>query len=63
MRVGISINSTYQVDDYREGPQAVLEQARAAAWAGLDTLSLGRPPLHRPGVVPAKRAHAGGGPR
>jgi alkanesulfonate monooxygenase SsuD/methylene tetrahydromethanopterin reductase-like flavin-dependent oxidoreductase (luciferase family) len=41
MRIGISIGSSYQVDDHREGPRAVLEQAGAAARAGLDTLSLG----------------------
>jgi alkanesulfonate monooxygenase SsuD/methylene tetrahydromethanopterin reductase-like flavin-dependent oxidoreductase (luciferase family) len=41
MRVGISIGSSYQVDDHREGPRSVLEQARAANAAGLDTLSLG----------------------
>jgi len=41
MRIGISIGTTFQVDDPREGPRSVLEQARAAARAGLDTLSLG----------------------
>jgi alkanesulfonate monooxygenase SsuD/methylene tetrahydromethanopterin reductase-like flavin-dependent oxidoreductase (luciferase family) len=41
MRVGISIGTTFQVDDPREGPRSVLEQARAAARAGLDTISLG----------------------
>src|SRR5262249_13197267 len=41
MRVGISIGTTFQVDDHREGPNLVLEQARAAARAGLDTISLG----------------------
>jgi alkanesulfonate monooxygenase SsuD/methylene tetrahydromethanopterin reductase-like flavin-dependent oxidoreductase (luciferase family) len=41
MRVGISIGTTFQVDDHREGPRSVLEQARAAARAGLDTISLG----------------------
>src|SRR6201994_1512459 len=41
MRVGISIGTTYQVDDYQEGPRSVLEQARAAARVELDTLSLG----------------------
>src|ERR1700745_699388 len=40
MRVGISIGTTFQVDDHRDGPRAVLEQARAAARAGLDTISL-----------------------
>jgi alkanesulfonate monooxygenase SsuD/methylene tetrahydromethanopterin reductase-like flavin-dependent oxidoreductase (luciferase family) len=41
MRVGISIGTTFQVDDHRQGPRSVLEQARAAARAGLDTISLG----------------------
>jgi alkanesulfonate monooxygenase SsuD/methylene tetrahydromethanopterin reductase-like flavin-dependent oxidoreductase (luciferase family) len=41
MRVGISIGTTFQVDDHREGPRSVLEQALAAARAGLDTISLG----------------------
>jgi alkanesulfonate monooxygenase SsuD/methylene tetrahydromethanopterin reductase-like flavin-dependent oxidoreductase (luciferase family) len=44
MRVGISIGTTYATDGpagAREGPLFVLSQARAAARAGLDTLSLG----------------------
>jgi len=41
MRVGISIGTTFQIDDHREGPRSVLEQARAAARAGLDTISVG----------------------
>ena len=41
MRVGISIGSTFQVEDHRQGPRSILEQTRAAAWAGLDSLSLG----------------------
>ncbi len=41
MRVGISIGTTFQVSDYRVGPRSVLEQALAAARAGLDTLSIG----------------------
>ncbi|HLY81329.1 MAG TPA: LLM class flavin-dependent oxidoreductase [Acidimicrobiales bacterium] len=41
MRVGISIGTTFQVDDHRAGPRSVLEQARAAGRAGLDTISLG----------------------
>ncbi len=41
MRVGISIGTTFQSTDHREGPKAVLEQARAASRAGLDSLSLG----------------------
>jgi alkanesulfonate monooxygenase SsuD/methylene tetrahydromethanopterin reductase-like flavin-dependent oxidoreductase (luciferase family) len=44
MRVGISIGTTFSTDGpsgHREGPLAVLSQARAAARAGLDTLTLG----------------------
>ncbi len=41
MRVGISIGTTFSVDDHREGPRLVLRQAQAAGRAGLDTLSLG----------------------
>jgi alkanesulfonate monooxygenase SsuD/methylene tetrahydromethanopterin reductase-like flavin-dependent oxidoreductase (luciferase family) len=41
VRVGISIGTTFEVSDYRVGPRSVLEQALAAARAGLDTLSLG----------------------
>ena len=41
MQVGISIGTTFQVDDHREGPESVLAQAQAAARAGLDTISLG----------------------
>jgi alkanesulfonate monooxygenase SsuD/methylene tetrahydromethanopterin reductase-like flavin-dependent oxidoreductase (luciferase family) len=41
VRVGISIGTTFEVNDYRVGPRLVLEQALAAARAGLDTLSLG----------------------
>ena len=41
MRVGISIGTTFQVEDHREGPRSVLEQSRAAARAGLDTISIG----------------------
>ena len=41
MRVGISIGSTYPGDDHRAGPRQVIAEARAAAAAGLDTLSLG----------------------
>jgi alkanesulfonate monooxygenase SsuD/methylene tetrahydromethanopterin reductase-like flavin-dependent oxidoreductase (luciferase family) len=43
-RVGISIGTTYLTDGPagpREGPRSVLSQARAAARARLDTLSLG----------------------
>jgi alkanesulfonate monooxygenase SsuD/methylene tetrahydromethanopterin reductase-like flavin-dependent oxidoreductase (luciferase family) len=41
VRIGISIGTTFEVSDYRIGPRYVLEQALAAARAGLDTLSLG----------------------
>ena len=41
MRVGISIGTTFESRDHRLGPRSVLEQALAAARAGLDTLSLG----------------------
>src|SRR5262249_44490003 len=41
VRIGISIGTTFEVTDHRIGPRSVLEQALAAARAGLDTLSLG----------------------
>ena len=44
MRVGISIGTTFSPDGpggHREGPRAVFGQARAAARAGLDNLTLG----------------------
>lgn len=44
MRVGISVGTTFSTDGPsgdREGPLGVLRQARAAARAGLDTLTLG----------------------
>jgi alkanesulfonate monooxygenase SsuD/methylene tetrahydromethanopterin reductase-like flavin-dependent oxidoreductase (luciferase family) len=41
MRLGISIGTTFEVDDHRAGPRSVLEQARAAGRAGLDTISMG----------------------
>src|SRR3984893_2111243 len=41
MRVGISFGSSFQIDDHREGPRWILQQARAARSAGLDTVSLG----------------------
>ncbi|MBV9660825.1 MAG: LLM class flavin-dependent oxidoreductase, partial [Acidimicrobiales bacterium] len=43
-RIGISIGTTFPADSadgQREGPRAVLSQARAAARAGLDTLTVG----------------------
>ncbi len=44
MRIGISIGTAFSTDGpsgQREGPLAVLSQARAAARAGLDSLTLG----------------------
>lgn len=44
MRVGISIGTTFSVSGpggHRAGPKLVVSQARAAARAGLDTLSVG----------------------
>ncbi len=44
MRIGISIGTGFSTDDpggHRSGPSAVLEQARAADRAGLDTLTVG----------------------
>ena len=41
MRVGISIGTVFQFDNQRETPRSVLEQTRAAARAGLDTISFG----------------------
>jgi alkanesulfonate monooxygenase SsuD/methylene tetrahydromethanopterin reductase-like flavin-dependent oxidoreductase (luciferase family) len=41
MRVGLSVGTTFDADDHRVGPPAVLQQARAAARAGLDSISVG----------------------
>ncbi len=41
MRLGISLNSTHPTDDHAQGAQWVLERARTARDAGLDSLSLG----------------------
>jgi alkanesulfonate monooxygenase SsuD/methylene tetrahydromethanopterin reductase-like flavin-dependent oxidoreductase (luciferase family) len=41
MRIGISFGTTFDVEDHRDGPRSVLEQARAARRAGLDTISVG----------------------
>jgi alkanesulfonate monooxygenase SsuD/methylene tetrahydromethanopterin reductase-like flavin-dependent oxidoreductase (luciferase family) len=41
VRIGISLGSTYDDVDHREGPRSVLAQVRAAASGGLDTLSIG----------------------
>ena len=41
MRIGISINSSYDVADAREGARRMVERAQAANAAGLDSLFLG----------------------
>ena len=41
MQIGISITSSYQVDDVRVGARWMLERAQAAAEAGLDSLFIG----------------------
>ncbi|MCB0108247.1 MAG: LLM class flavin-dependent oxidoreductase, partial [Caldilineaceae bacterium] len=41
MRIGISIASSYDVTDYRTGATYMLERAKAAADAGLDSLFFG----------------------
>jgi alkanesulfonate monooxygenase SsuD/methylene tetrahydromethanopterin reductase-like flavin-dependent oxidoreductase (luciferase family) len=41
MRVGVSLNSTYVVEDPREGARRMIERARAAHDAGLDSLFVG----------------------
>jgi alkanesulfonate monooxygenase SsuD/methylene tetrahydromethanopterin reductase-like flavin-dependent oxidoreductase (luciferase family) len=41
MRIGISIASSYTVTDYRTGARFMLERAKAAADAGLDSLFVG----------------------
>ena len=41
MRIGISVCSSYSVDDYREGARNMIERARAARQADLDTLFVG----------------------
>ena len=41
MRVGLSVGTTFDGEDHRVGPQSVLEQARAAARARLDSISIG----------------------
>lgn len=41
MRIGVSIASAQFVDDHAEGARNILERARAARDAGLDSLSLG----------------------
>jgi alkanesulfonate monooxygenase SsuD/methylene tetrahydromethanopterin reductase-like flavin-dependent oxidoreductase (luciferase family) len=41
VRLGVSLNSTYVVDDVRAGARAMVERARAAYAAGLDSLFVG----------------------
>jgi alkanesulfonate monooxygenase SsuD/methylene tetrahydromethanopterin reductase-like flavin-dependent oxidoreductase (luciferase family) len=41
MRIGISITSSYQVEDVRVGARWMIERAQAAAGAGLDSLFIG----------------------
>ena len=41
MRIGISVCSSYSVEDPREGARNMIERARAAHMAGLDTLFVG----------------------
>lgn len=41
MRIGISIASSYNVTNYRDGARFMLERAKAAADAGLDSLFFG----------------------
>lgn len=41
MRVGISIASAYPVDDVRDGARQMIDRARAAAHAGIDSIFVG----------------------
>ena len=41
MKIGISLSSSYDVDDVREGARWMIERAKAAAEAGLDSLFVG----------------------
>ena len=41
MRIGISVNSAYRVDDPRRGAQNMIERAWAARQADLDSLFVG----------------------
>lgn len=41
MKIGISIASRYEVDNLRDGARQMIERAKAAAEAGLDTLFVG----------------------
>ncbi len=50
MRIGLSVASTYLNNDHRYGPRSMVEQARAAHRAGLDSLTIGD--HHSTGPVP-----------
>ena len=41
MRIGISMSSSYAVEDPRQGARWMIERAKAAAEAGLDSLFVG----------------------
>ncbi|MFT5530195.1 MAG: alkanesulfonate monooxygenase SsuD [Candidatus Poriferisodalaceae bacterium] len=41
MRIGVSLSSTYQVTDHREGARSMIDRASAAWAAGLDHLTIG----------------------
>ena len=41
MRIGISISSSHKTDDPRDGARYIIERARAANEAGLETLFIG----------------------
>lgn len=41
MRIGVSLSSAYAVEDHAEGARRLIERARAARDAGLDSASLG----------------------
>ena len=41
MKIGISITSAYQTTDFRDGARQMIERARAASGAGLDSLFVG----------------------
>ena len=64
MRIGVSIASAQFVDDHAEGARNILERARAARDAGLDSLSLGDQATvhdlyyrHAPDAVAGSRRH------
>ena len=41
MRIGISLTSSYRVEDMRDGAAQMLDRTRSAVAAGLDTLFVG----------------------